>query len=81
MGRTDRTDRDDYAHGCRIALLIARIGRQKQQEAYRLLRTRVAELMAVVMICDLQTRQQLEELDTQHKLSMLSTYGITASRS
>lgn len=59
--------------GMRAALLVARVGRQKRQA----LRQRVAELLAVAMICEQRRASDLDELETRHKLEMLSTYAAT----
>lgn len=39
------------------------------------LRLRVAELLAVVMICDRRRVEDLEEQDTRHKLDTLAAYA------
>ena len=61
---------NDYANGVRIALIIMRMGHQKRLQQ----RQRVAELLAVAMICDERRRHDLQELETEHKLASLRNY-------
>lgn len=66
---------DSVKHGLRIALLIVRMGHHKRLAAQHALRQRVAELLAVVMICDRRRLADIEELDTRHKLDTLAAYA------
>jgi hypothetical protein len=61
---------DYYAHGVRIAMLVVMLGRRKLMQQRR----RAAELMAVALICDEQRRNDLHELETEHRLLMLRNY-------
>lgn len=68
---------DAVAHGLRVALLVVRMGHHKRLAAQHALRQRVAELLAVVMICDRRRIADLEDLETRHKLAMLSAYAAS----
>lgn len=68
---------DTVKHGLRIALLIVRQGHHNRLAAQQALKLRVAELLAVVMICDRRRVADLEEQDARHKLDTLAAYART----
>jgi hypothetical protein len=62
------TDWFSVCGGIRAALAIVAHARRKA------LRTRVAELMAVAMVCERRRVADLRALDAEHKLAALRSY-------